>query len=602
MYSSVVRANLDQFCVNLTKKASKNQLDPVWGREKELNRLTAILLKRSKRNPLILGDPGVGKTAIVEELARTIVNKTCHDDLLDKEIVVLDIAGMVAGTKERGSLETRLTELMEEIRENENLIVMIDEIHMLGSSGASGNSGSRATANINAGTNIMNILKPALARGNMTCIGATTYKEYSQYIRDDKAMERRFQVMILDEPDVDGAKSILSYIKSRYEEFHDCIVGENVLSHIADIAERYMYYRPFPDKAIDLLDETCSRVKLEYYKKLRKDNVVTEEDVNAVMRSIMEVPIQVSNDNTVKLASAEEQLLCAIHGQDAAINTVIKTMRRHMCGFYNPNRPIASMLFIGPTGTGKTETVNVMADAFFGSRERNILRFDMSEYMTPNSVSSLIGAPAGYVGYDDDGALTKGIKRNPYSIVLFDEIEKAHCSVHNILLQIMDDGILSNNKGMQFSFKNAIIVMTSNVGFKDAQPHGTKLGFDTESINDVPTCMYNKDDIMNELRYTFRPEFLNRIDAVVPYEYLDRQAIEKIVKDIIDAEIVKINTLLSVNVVVSNETRKRMVDMVIAENAGARPARAAVNRLLLDPMSEQLLNRQDNMKDQWILM
>lgn len=599
MYSRVVRANLDQFCVNLTKRALKNQLDPVWGREKELNRLTAILLKRSKRNPLILGDPGVGKTAIVEELARTIVNKTCHDDLLDKEIVVLDIAGMVAGTSERGSLETRLTELMEEINENENLIVMIDEIHMLGSSG---NSSSRRTANIDAGTSIMNILKPALARGKMTCIGATTYKEYSQYIRDDKAMERRFQVMVLDEPDTDGAKSILSHINNRYEEFHDCTVSENVLHHIVDLAERYLHYRPFPDKAIDLLDETCSRVKLEYYKELRKDRIVTEDDVNDVMRSIMEVPIQVSDDNTVKLATAEMQLLSTIHGQEVAINTVIKTMRRHMCGFHNPNRPIASMLLIGPTGTGKTETVNVMADAFFGSRERNILRFDMSEYMTPNSVSSLIGAPAGYVGYDDDGTLTKGIKRNPYSIVLFDEIEKAHYSVHNILLQIMEDGILTNNKGAQFSFKNAIIVMTSNVGFKDSRANGSKLGFDTESNGGFPKCVYNKDDIMNELRYTFRPEFLNRIDAVVPYEYLDRQAIEKIVKDIINAELVKINALLNVNVVVSNETRMQMVDMVIAENAGARPARAAVNRLLVDPMSERLLNRQGNMKNQWILM
>lgn len=599
MYSRVVRANLDQFCVNLTKKASQNQLDPVYGREKELHRLTAILLKRSKSNPLILGDPGVGKTALVEELARTIVNKTCHHDLLDKEIVVLDIAGMVAGTSERGSLEARLTELMEEINENENLIVMIDEIHMLGTSG---NSSSRSTANIDAGTSIMNILKPALARGKITCIGATTYKEYSRYIREDKAMERRFQVMVLDEPDAAGTKSILSHINNRYEEFHDCIVGENVLHHIVDLAERYMHYRPFPDKAIDLLDETCSRVKLEHYKKLRKDRVVTEDDVNDVMRSIMEVPIQVSDDNTVKLTTAEMQLLGTIHGQEVAINTVIKTMRRHMCGFHNPNRPIASMLLIGPTGTGKTETVNVLADAFFGSRERNILRFDMSEYMTPNSVSSLIGAPAGYVGYDDDGTLTKGIKRNPYSIVLFDEIEKAHYSVHNILLQIMEDGILTNNKGGQFSFKNAIIVMTSNVGFKDARPHGTKLGFDTESATGFPKCVYNKDDIMNELKYTFRPEFLNRIDAVVPYEYLDRLAVDKIVNDIINAELVKINTLLNVNVVVSNETRAKMVDMVMAENAGARPARAAVNRLLVDPMSERLLNRQGKMKNQWILM
>ena len=600
MYSMLTtRANIQDFTVNLTQKAAEKKLDPVWGREKELGRLTSILLKRTKNNPLILGNPGVGKTAIVEELARTIVDKTCHRDLVDKEIIVLDVASLVAGTSERGALEERLTDFIKEIRENENAIVMVDEIHLLG---ARSSSAKQSTANIDAGTSIMNMLKPALARGNFTCIGATTYKEYSKYILNDKAMARRFQVMILEEPDVNETKEILAHIKSRFEEFHECEVDKDVLNYIAELADRYLHYRTFPDKAIDLLDETCSKVKLEYFRKKRSSRVVSEDDVNDVVQSIMKVPLQITQDTSTKLVSAELQLLTTLHGQDDAINTVIKTMRRHTCGFQNPNRPIASMLLIGPTGTGKTETANVLADAFFESREHSILRFDMSEYMTPNSVSSLIGAPAGYVGYEDDGRLTKGIKRNPYCIVLLDEIEKAHHSIHNVLLQILEDGILKNNKGDTFSFKNAIIIMTSNVGFKDASSTGSSLGFRTDSGVASLECVYNKDDIMNELRYTFRPEFLNRIDTVVPYEYLQRSGIEKIVNDVINSEIVKINERLKANVVVSTDTRRQIVDAVVSENAGARPTRSVVNRMVVDPLCERYLNKNGNIENQWVLL
>ena len=600
MFSAPKESMLKKYSVNLTERAAKNLIDPAWGRQREISRLTSILLKRSKNNPLILGDPGVGKTALVEELARSIANETCHRDLLDKQVLSLDVAGLIAGTRERGELEERVKGIMSEVENEDNLIIMIDEIHML----SAREGGSKSDGNTNAGSSVMNMLKPALARGTFTCIGATTYSEYSKYIMKDKAMERRFQTIILNEPDEEDTVGILMHIKSRYEEFHNCELSDEVVRHCVELAGRYLHYRPYPDKAIDLMDETCSKVKLDYHKRKRQDKVVTIEDVNDIVQSIMNVPLQITTDESIRMDIIDRELKSCIHGQSEALDTIVRTMKRHLCGFKPPTRPITSMLFIGPTGTGKTETTNMLADLFFGSRYDNIIRLDMSEYMTSNTVSTLVGAPAGYAGYEEDGILTKAIKNNPYSIVLFDEIEKAHYSIHNLLLQVLEDGILTNNKGVQYSFRNAIIIFTSNVGFSDKMQSG--MGFtDQRADSGSPECMYNKNNIMNELRYTFRPEFLNRLDSIVPFDYLTNDVMDKIVNDVINHEISKINQTIRLNVVVSTTTRNAIIEQVRIQNVGARPIRSIVNNMVVDPICEKYLSRKGKSNDKnssWIVI
>lgn len=589
-YSSV----LDDYAINLNKLAKENKIDPVWGRKKELQRVTQILLKRTKNNPIILGEPGVGKTALVEELARSIVNNTCHHDLSDKEIYMLDLAAIVAGTHERGEAETRLTKLIEELRERENVILMIDEIHILGSGS---DSSKKASANMNVSSTIANILKPGLARGEIVCIGATTHDEYIKYFVNDKAMERRFQTVILNEPTMEETRDILDLAKSRYEEFHKCVIHADALDKCVQLSDRYIHYRNFPDKALDLLDETCSKVLIEYQKELRTDKDITREDVEKVLKAIMDVPLTLENVGS-RIHTLDSDLRSQILGQEEAVSTVVRTMKLHTCGFNDKNKPIASLFFVGPTGTGKTELVNVLADNYFGSRERNIIRFDMSEFMDESSISGLLGAPPGYVGFEDSGKLVKAIKQNPYSIVLFDEIEKAHPKICNTLLHVLENGLMDDNKGNTVSFRNAIIVFTSNVGFTHSKHK--QLGFETENTCDrnlKPVCTYDRDNLTTQLKYTFKPEFLNRIDAIVPFEYLSDEAIVKIADKLINDALDIVSQKYGFRPVVSNDTRKQIYEHGKGTSYGARPLRNAVSKLIMDVLSEKVLKQYEESSD-----
>nr|QOI90522.1 hypothetical protein HWQ62_00387 [Pyramimonas orientalis virus] len=588
MYQSNSKSILESFSINLNDKAKENKIDPVFGREKELSKLTGVLLKRTKNNPLLLGMPGVGKTALAEELARTIVNKTSHSDLYDKQVVLLDVVGLIAGTRERGVMEERVSDLIKELKERDDVILMIDEIHTLvGQNG----SGVSETASLN----IANMLKPGLARGDFRCIGATTLEEYSKYFVNDKAMERRFQPIYVNEPSLMDTVGILSHIKDKYEDFHNCEVTEDALTSCVNLAHRFLPYRNFPDKAIDLLDESCSRVNLEHHKKNRINKVVTSNDVEDVIKQFISTPLRIGDEND-KIEILDTCLKNKILGQDRAIDTIVRTLKRHACGFYNTSRPIASMMFLGPTGTGKTETVNLLADYYFGCRERNIIRFDMSEYMEPHNVSTLIGTPPGYVGYGDGGKLTNAIKRNPYSIVLFDEIEKAHYKIYDSLLQILEDGILTDGMGNTYCFKNCIIIFTSNIGFTHKKQE--TLGFATDPAVE---CIYNIQNLHEELKYTFRPEFLNRIDMLLPFDYLDENTIKIIANDIIDDFIENISRTKNIKVIVTNETRSRVYDEGLDVNYGARPLRTTINKLIIDPICEQMLCELNESSDWFIV-
>lgn len=581
---------LETFTINLNEKAKENKLDPVIGRSKELYKLSSVLLKRTKNNPILLGRPGVGKTAIVEELARSIVNETCHHELFDKQILLLDIVSLVSGTSERGSLEERTSMFLKEIEGRDDIILMIDEIHTIVG------SDSTSSKSIQSSLNIANMFKPGLSRGLIHCIGATTYDEYAKYFLRDKALDRRFQPVNILEPSISETRDILTVLKPKYEAFHSCLVEDDTIDSCLTLSERFLPYRNFPDKAIDLLDEACSKKNIDKKRNYTTDNIVRPIDIQYVIQQIMNSPLMFDTDEK-KMEMLESFLKTKIIGQDTTIDTIIKTLKRHVCGFYNKKRPIASMMFLGPTGTGKTETVNLIADHYYGSRDQNIIRFDMSEYMESNTVASLIGAPPGYVGYSEGGKLTNAIKRNPYSIVLFDEIEKAHPSIFNILLQIIEDGILTDNTGNTFSFRNSIIVMTSNIGFTHAQKQ--TMGFQTSDTR--IQCAYNKDTIHTELKYTFKPEFLNRIDLISTFDYLKKEDIIKITNNLINETIQNIYNEKRIQVLVSNETRNKIYEYGSSLSYGARPLRKGINNLILDPVAEIILNENEvSLKNRWI--
>jgi len=626
---------LDEFGSNLTQMAIDNKLDPVVGRAKEIERVIQILGRRTKNNPVLIGEPGVGKTAIAEGLASRIASKDIPDILEDKRVVTLDIGLLVAGTKYRGEFEERLKKIMDEIRSAGNVILVIDEVHTLIGAGA-------AEGAIDAA----NILKPALARGELQCIGATTLDEYRKHIERDAALERRFQPVMVGEPSVDETIEILYGLRDRYEAHHKLKISDEALVAAAKLSDRYISDRYLPDKAIDLMDEAGSRVRLinsqlppaakELDKELRqilkeKDDavrsqdfdragelrdremeikaeirtiaqtksngasgdgiepVVTEEDIAHIVASWTGVPVnKLTESESEKLLHMEDTLHQRLIGQDDAVKAVSRAIRRARVGLKNPNRPIASFVFSGPTGVGKTELAKSLASYFFGSEEA-MIRLDMSEYMERHTVSKLIGSPPGYVGYNEGGQLTEAVRRRPYTVVLFDEIEKAHPDVFNMLLQILEDGRLTDAKGRTVDFKNTLLILTSNIGSKVIEKGGSGIGFDF--AEDANESQYNRirSLVNEELKNYFRPEFLNRLDEIIVFRQLNKAEVTEIA-DIMLKEVFGRLTEKGIVLEVTDRFKDRLITEGYSPSYGARPLRRAIMRLLEDSLAEEILS------------
>ena len=626
---------LEEFGSNLTQKAAEAKLDPVIGRSKEIERVIQILGRRTKNNPILIGEPGVGKTAIAEGLAQRIINRDVPDILEDKRVVTLDIGLLVAGTKYRGEFEERLKKIIDEIRVANNVILIIDEVHTLIGAGA-------AEGAIDAA----NILKPALARGEMQCIGATTLEEYRKHIEKDSALERRFQPVMVGEPSVEETIEILYGLRDRYEKHHKLVISDEALSAAAKFADQYIADRFLPDKAIDLIDEAGSRVRLmnsqlppaarELDKELRevlkqKDeavrgqdfetagqlrdremeikaqiaaiaqskkgeedtakevSIVTEEDIAQIVAAWTGIPVnKMTRSESEKLLQMESTLHGRIIGQDEAVVAVSKAIRRARVGLKNPNRPIASFIFSGPTGVGKTELTKALASYFFGSEE-SMVRLDMSEYMERHTVSKLIGSPPGYVGYNEGGQLTEAVRRRPYTVVLFDEIEKGHPDVFNLLLQILEDGRLTDSKGRIVDFKNTLLILTSNVGSKVIEKGGGGLGF--ELSDDPGDSQYNRIRglVNEELKQYFRPEFLNRLDEIIVFRQLTKDEVGEIAEIMLKEVFTRISEK-GIQLEVTARFKTHLIDEGYNPIYGARPLRRAVMRLLEDTLSEEFLS------------
>ena len=643
---------LDEFGNNLTQLATEAKLDPVVGRHNEIDRVIQILGRRTKNNPVLIGEPGVGKTAIAEGLAQRIQQGDIPDILEDKRVLTLDIGLLVAGTKYRGEFEERLKKIMEEIKSAGNVILVIDEVHTLIGAGA-------AEGAIDAA----NILKPALARGELQCIGATTLDEYRKHIERDAALERRFQPVNVGEPSIDDTIEILRGLRERYEQHHRLKITDDALVAAATLGDRYISDRFLPDKAIDLIDEAGSRVRLlnsklppaakEVDKELRlvqkekedavrdqdftkagelrekevelreqirsllqanKDEakadvssetgetavteaaasdtspMVNEEDIAQIVASWTGVPVQkLTESESVKLLNMEETLHQRLIGQDEAVKAVSKAIRRARVGLKNPNRPIASFIFSGPTGVGKTELTKALATYFFGSEEA-MIRLDMSEFMERHTVSKLIGSPPGYVGFNEGGQLTEAVRRRPYTVVLFDEIEKAHPDVFNLLLQLLEDGRLTDSKGRTVDFKNTLIIMTSNIGSKVIEKGGGGLGFEFSGESAEESQYTRIRSLVNEeLKQYFRPEFLNRLDEIIVFRQLNRDEVKEIA-EIMLKEVFGRMGEKGITLTVSDAFKERLVEEGYNPAYGARPLRRAVMRLLEDSLAEEVLS------------
>lgn len=627
---------LDEFGANLTNLATEGKLDPVVGRQKEIERVIQILGRRTKNNPVLIGEPGVGKTAIAEGLAQRIANGDIPDILEEKRVVTLDIGLLVAGTKYRGEFEERLKKIMDEIRQASNVILVIDEVHTLIGAGA-------AEGAIDAA----NILKPALARGELQCIGATTLDEYRKHIERDAALERRFQPVMVGEPSVEETIEILYGLRERYEQHHKLSILDESLEAAAKLSDRYISDRYLPDKAIDLIDEAGSRVRLinsqlppaakELDKELRKvlkdkdDAVrsqdfdkagelrdremeikseikaiaqnkknssdektddspkVTEEDIAHIVASWTGVPVsKLTESESEKLMHMEDTLHQRLIGQDEAVRAISRAIRRARVGLKNPNRPIASFIFSGPTGVGKTELTKALATYFFGAEEA-MIRLDMSEYMERHTVSKLIGSPPGYVGYNEGGQLTEAVRRRPYTVVLFDEIEKAHPDVFNMLLQILEDGRLTDAKGRTVDFKNTLLIMTSNIGSKVIEKGGGGLGF--EFAEDEADSQYNRirSLVNEELKGYFRPEFLNRLDEIIVFRQLNKDEVKEISELLLKEVFVRLEEK-NITLEITERFKERLVEEGYNPSYGARPLRRAIMRLLEDTLAEEILS------------
>ena len=629
--SKVKTPSLDEYGTDLTLAAAEMRLDPVVGREKEIERVIQILARRTKNNPVLLGEPGVGKTAVAEGLATRIVNGEVPDILEDKKVIQLDMGLLIAGTKYRGEFEERLKKIMDEIRQAGNVILVIDEMHTLIGAGA-------AEGAIDAA----NILKPALSRGEIQVIGATTLDEYRKYIEKDSALERRFQSIIIEEPSIDETIEIIRGLKFKYEEHHELVISDEAVVAATKLSAKYVTDRFLPDKAIDALDEASSKVRLkvsslcpearELDKKLKeivkdkeeairnqdfekasslrddeadmkdkirevteqwkKDNeankpVVTAEDVAEVIATMTGVPVtRLTEGESERLLNLEKVLHERVIGQNDAIVAVSKAIRRARVGLKSPNRPIGSFIFSGPTGVGKTELAKALAAAMFGS-EDNMIRVDMSEFMEKHSTAKLIGSPPGYVGYDDGGQLSELVRKKPYSVILFDEIEKAHPDIFNIMLQILDDGRLTDAKGRHINFKNTVIIMTSNVGASMITTQG-KLGFSTTEDEKKDKYEKLKDTVNEELKKAFRPEFLNRIDDIIVFAHLSKEEIREIV-DLMMKDLFKRLSERELTMEVTDEVKDFLAKDGYSEAYGARPLRRLIQRKIEDELAEEIL-------------
>ena len=621
---------VDQLATDLTALAEEGKLDPVIGRQMEIERVIQILARRTKNNPALIGEPGVGKTAIVEGLAQRIMDGDVPGPLLDKRVLQLDVGSLVAGTMYRGQFEERLKRVIEELKTS-GAILFIDEVHMLVGAGAAGSSVDAA-----------NILKPALSRGELQVIGATTLDEYRKHIESDAALERRFQPVIVEEPSIDETIDILRGVRSAYEEHHRLTISDEALDAAAHLSARYVTERFLPDKAIDLIDESSSRVRMykspsaktakELMTQLREmrtnhalaledgrhddaqdfldrqealerqlerlrtgwdrstSPVVTAEDIAEVVSMWTGVPVmQIAQEESLRLLQMEEELRKQIIGQEEAIQSISKAVRRARAGLKDPRRPIGSFIFLGPTGVGKTELTKALARFLFGSEDA-LIQLDMSEFMERHTVSRLVGAPPGYVGYEESGQLTEALRRRPYSIVVFDEIEKAHPEAHNMLLQIMEEGHLSDARGRKVDFRNAIIVMTSNVG-ADMIKRQSSLGFTLKSDDEnEERNAYDemRKKLMDSLKRVFRPEFINRVDNVIVFRSLNKQDIEEIV----ELELHKVANRLEEHSIVLNATPKALevlANLGYDPEMGARPLRRVIQQKVEDPLSDALL-------------
>jgi ATP-dependent Clp protease ATP-binding subunit ClpC len=632
--ATVKTQTLDEFGRDLTELAREGKLDPVVGRQSEIERVMQILTRRTKNNPCLIGEPGVGKTAIAEGLALRIVSGDIPDLLKGKRIVALDLAGLVAGTKYRGEFEERMKKVMEEVRKADGQVILfIDELHTLVGAGA-------AEGAIDAS----NIMKPALARGELQCIGATTQDEFRKYIERDAALERRFQGVKVREPNVDEAIDILKGLRERYEAHHNVEITDDALTAAVQLSQRYITDRTLPDKAIDLVDEAASRVRLQQSlpplevrqdktrlnklraefdhvnrhapdskeaKKLEKeieeldesitvreeawanetkpDAIVGEEEIAAIVQSWTGIPVtRLVEAESQKLLRMEEDLHKRIIGQKEPVSAVARAIRRSRSGLKDPKRPIASFVFLGPTGVGKTELAKALAEYLY-EKESSMIRIDMSEYMERFAVSRLVGAPPGYVGYDEGGQLTEQVRRNPYAVVLLDETEKAHPEVFNLLLQVMEDGQLTDSQGRTVDFRNTIVIMTSNVGVR---PIALEKGLGFRDVKEDPSDpkVYEtmKTRMLDEMKKTFRPEFINRIDEIIVFQHLTRDEILQIA----DLYMKRVNEQakeMGITIHLSEKVKDILVDKGYDPNLGARPLRRAVQRFIEDPLSEELL-------------
>jgi ATP-dependent Clp protease ATP-binding subunit ClpE len=607
---------LDTYGTNLTNKAKNNELDIVVGRDKEIQRIVQILNRRSKNNPCLIGEPGVGKTAIAQGLAIKIANQNVPAKLLNKEVYLLDMTAVIAGTQFRGQFESRMKGIIDECKEYGNIILVIDEIHNIIGAGDGEHS-----------MNAANILKPALSNGEIQLIGTTTLKEYRKYIEKDSALERRFQQVLVEEPNIDDSIGILEGIKKYYEEYHKVKISSDVIRQAVIMSEKYIHDRFLPDKAIDILDEACSRINLEnkdlYQLEMLKQELsrvqtekeeviaadstedyqkaadlktrecqlieeidklnskmklkqITVQDIANVIESWTKIPVKkITEAETQKLLNLEANLHKRIIGQEEAVSSVARAIRRNRAGLQSTKRP-PSFIFVGPTGVGKTELAKSLAYEMFGS-EDSIIRIDMSEYMESHSTSKLIGAPPGYVGYDDAGQLTDKVKRKPYSIILLDEIEKAHPDVFNILLQVLDDGKLTDSQGNSVSFANTIIIMTSNAG---SNLNNNAIGFGGQTIN--------KNKIMDSLKNVFRPEFLNRVDEIVAFDSLTKEQLLQIV-DLMLKDTVNALKEKDIQIEISQEAKNFILEKGTDIKFGARPLRRAIQKYIDDELSEMIL-------------